>query len=199
MPRRKKTKPISKLKRVARKFEPILTPGREALHELLLFTGAMSGWHPMSIAEYEDRLYAQEIREKRDWLKYLEERKWVERKKIGEKLIVRLTAKGWKQAMRDRIRCTRVKCKSGVCLVVFDVPESERYVRDVLRDILQGCGFTMLQKSVWMTDKDVVEPLCALLQGVKLNRWVRIIVGNELRQQFLKNAMLRMSAAVKSK
>ena len=198
-PTRKIQKSVSRFARAKNALEPILTPGRDALHELLMFTGAMSGWHPMSIGEYEDRLHQQEIRERRDWLKYLEERKWIERKKIGKKLLVRLTAKGWQQAMRDRIRCTRTKCESGICLVVFDVPETERHVRDVLRDILQGCRFTMLQKSVWVTNKDVAEPLCALLQGAKLDQWVRIIVGNELRQPFLKRAALRAGAALKSK
>lgn len=200
MPRRKKTKPISKLQRVARKVEPILTPAREALHELLLFTGAMSGWHPMSIGEYEDRLRAQEIREKREWLKYLEERKWIQKKKIGEKLMVRLTAKGWQQALRDQIRCTATVCKDGVCiLAIFDVPETERHVRDTLRWILSECGFMMLQKSVWISHKDVLKPLCALLQGAKLDKWVRIIMGKEIRQSLIKNVIIRAKAVRKAK
>ncbi len=79
-------------------------------------------------------------------------------------------------------------------MVVFDVPESERHVRDTLRWILSECGFSMLQRSVWMTDKDVVEPLCALLQGANLDRWIRIIVGTEFKQSFIKNVVLRGQA-----
>lgn len=194
-----KKKAASRSQRVRLAIEPILSPAREALYELSLFLGAASGWHPISIGEYEDRLIEQEWRERKERIQYLRERKWIETKKIGEKLIVRLTAKGWQQILRDHIRCTRVQCKKGMCiLVIFDVPESERHVRDTLRWILSECGFNMLQKSVWYTNKDVIEPLCALLQGAKLDKWVRLIVGNELHQSFLKTTVLRAQALKRS-
>ena len=34
-------------------------------------------------------------------------------------------------------------------IVIFDVPEKEKYKRDWLRRELAGMGFTVLQKSVW--------------------------------------------------
>ncbi|MBI2552540.1 CRISPR-associated endonuclease Cas2 [Candidatus Uhrbacteria bacterium] len=199
MPQKSKKRSPSRTQRILAKIDPVLTPAREALYELNLFLGAASGWHPMSISEYEDRLAGQQWREKKERIQYLKERKWIETKKIGKKLMVRLTEKGWQQVLRDHIRCTKVMCKDGVCiLVIFDVPESQRHVRDTLRWILSECGFTMLQKSVWYTNKDVLEPLCALLQGAKLNKWVRIIVGNEFRQSMIKNAVVRLHARQKS-
>ena len=167
-------------------------------HEFSVFTGAMSGWHPLGFAEYEDKLAAQEAQERKERLYELKRRKWIETKRIGERLLVRLTKQGWQRALRDRIRCTSAKCKEGICIVVFDVPESERYVRDALRDILQSCNFTMLQKSVWVSRKDIIKPLCALLQGAKLERWVRILVGKEFTSSFFTRTITRAQASTVS-
>lgn len=135
-----------------------------------------------SWAEYEDRQARQLSYEQREWLRDLERRKLVEVKRTGDKLMTRLTAKGWQQALRDRIKGTHRQCREGICLVIFDVPESQRRVRNTLRLVLADCGFSMVQKSVWMTRKDVLNPLCALLQGANLQQWVRIVLGNEVKQ-----------------
>lgn len=179
--------------------EYALSPARAFLHELLLFTGAMSGWHPISIAEYEDKLERQEWREKQERLRDLNRRKWIEIRKIGDRLMVRLTARGWQRALRDAIRCSKGVCQAGIVIVIFDVPETERWVRDTLRDILKSCDFEMLQKSVWMSRKDVHEPLCALLQGAKLDRWVRIIVGRELKTSAIGRTKIRLKSWAKQR
>lgn len=157
------------------------------------------------LAEYEDRKAREKTYEarrlsyeQREWLRDLERRKLVKTKRIGEKLMVRLTAQGWQKVLRDKVKYADGKCKNGICFVVFDVPESERHVRDTLRAILSDCGFAMVQKSVWMTCKDVVEPLCALLQGINLQKWVRIVVGNEIRQFLPKRLIIQTRARLKS-
>ncbi len=63
-------------------------------------------------------------------------------------------------------------------IVMFDIPEKKRRVRDWLRGQLRFWGFTMLQKSVWMGNgklpKEWNERL--LLLGVKKNvRIMRIL------------------------
>ena len=140
----------------------------------------MRGHYGMDWAEYEDRRARKRLYEEREWMRDLERRKLIRTKRIGEKLMVRLTEKGWQQALRDRIKTTSKDHKGGNCIAIFDVPESERRVRDALRRMLSECGFTMVQRSVWMSGKDVLEPLCALLQGAHLDQWVRIIVGSEV-------------------
>lgn len=146
------------------------------------------GWE-----EYEDLMERRRSYEEQERLRDLKQRKLIETKTIGNKLMVRLTEKGWQQALRDCVRCTTRKCKDGtIILVIFDVPESERQVRDALRAVLADCGFTMVQKSVWMTRKDVLNELCALLQGADLHQWVRIIVGGEVRQSFFKRTKTKL-------
>lgn len=173
-----------------------LSIGRVFLQDLASAIGwiMMSGNYGMGWAEYEEKKERQRAYEEREWLRLLERQKLIEKKRIGEKLMIRLTSKGWQQVLRDKIRCTRKRCKEGICIVVFDVPESEKRVRDMLRYVLAECGFIMLQKSVWVTDKDVVPHLCALLQGANLDRWVRILVGNESRMSAVRRAAMRLTA-----
>lgn len=148
----------------------------------------------MEFEEWKDWQERKRKYEEREYLRTLRRQKLVETKQIGEKLLVRLTAKGWQQALRDKIRCANKSPKDGLCVVIFDVPEKERYVRDTLRNILKECGFDMIQKSVWATEKNVVNELCALLQGVNLQQWVRIIVGNEIKQSALWRTVTRLKA-----
>ena len=201
---RRKLRKIKKHSKAQQLLRYGLSVTRVFLHDLGILLGgaAYAAGHnrAMGWAEYEDMRERELLKEERERLRYLKRKKFIETKKIGKRLMVRLTAKGWQQILRDQIKCTRIMCKKGICvMVIFDVPESERHVRDTLRWILSECGFTMLQKSVWITRKEVVKELCALLQGAKLDRWVRIIVGHELKGQTLRRFITRMKAAKQSR
>lgn len=196
---------MKKAKKITKQSSPAIraakygiTASRVFLQDMASLLGhvAYAGQHNyhMGWAEYEDLMDERDARKAREHLRYLARQKLIETRKIGEKLMVRLTAKGSQQILRDKIRCTTSKSRDGMCVVVFDVPESERRVRDTLRWILQECGFSMIQKSVWATDKDVLNELCALLQGADLQQWVRIMIGNEIRQSKLQRATTRLTA-----
>ena len=133
------------------------------------------------------------LKDKREQLKYLKKQKLIEMEKIGKRVIVRLTEKGWGEALRDRIKSERTRCKNGFCFVLFDVPEKERFARDTLRDFLKECGFKRLQHSVWMTDREVIEPLCELLQCRKLERWIRIVQGHIIAASHLDRLVIRQN------
>ncbi|MBP6925523.1 MAG: hypothetical protein KBC22_00485 [Candidatus Pacebacteria bacterium] len=58
-------------------------------------------------------------------------------------------------------------------LLLFDIPEKERYKRDWLRSELIGLSFEMIQKSVWLGPK-LPEDLHAYLMHKKLIQYIRI-------------------------
>jgi DNA-binding transcriptional regulator PaaX len=58
-------------------------------------------------------------------------------------------------------------------LLLFDIPEKERYKRDWLRSELIGLGFEMIQKSVWLGPK-LPKDLHAYLVHKKLIQYIRI-------------------------
>lgn len=53
-------------------------------------------------------------------------------------------------------------------LVIFDIPESKRRLRDQLRNFLRQTGFGQLKSSVWLTPWDKSEQLKPLLKRLNL-------------------------------
>lgn len=70
-------------------------------------------------------------------------------------------------------------------IVVFDIPEKERKVRNYLRAKLYELGFGMLQESVWISPFDIIEDLREYLENSHLGENVfvftagRAFIGDE--------------------
>lgn len=67
---------------------------------------------------------------------------------------------------KGRLAYLKLKIKEGgllpkkeVCIVVFDVPEKERYLRKSIRNFLNSIGFFPIQKSVWLSKFDSTKKL----------------------------------------
>lgn len=60
-------------------------------------------------------------------------------------------------------------------IVVFDIPEKKRVVRDILRGRLKLWGFTNWQKSVWATKKNLTNKLRNLIKELGIEEWVLVI------------------------
>lgn len=69
-------------------------------------------------------------------------------------------------------------------LVIFDIPEKQRSLRENFRRKLKELGFGMVQKSVWVSPHDITTPFREYLEFKKLNRDVylleidRLLFGN---------------------
>jgi phenylacetic acid degradation operon negative regulatory protein len=72
----------------------------------------------------------------------------------GEQLMVKITQAGRRWIKRRQIQqmvIERPKHWDGIWrVVIFDIPESNRTVRDIVRDWLKRLGFARLQQSVWV-------------------------------------------------
>ncbi|MCL5784358.1 MAG: hypothetical protein M1142_03330 [Patescibacteria group bacterium] len=60
-------------------------------------------------------------------------------------------------------------------IVVFDIPENKRLVRDILRRRLKLWDFQPWQKSVWASKKNVTEKLRKLIKELDITDWVLVI------------------------
>ena len=60
-------------------------------------------------------------------------------------------------------------------VVVFDIPESHRKVRDVLRGRLKSWGFVQWQKSVWASKKNLTGEIRKLVLNLGISDWVLVI------------------------
>ena len=159
---------------------------------------ALSDKRWMGLPQYQDWKRQEKIRWKKWKINELKRRKWIETRKIGDEMCTRLTAAGWQMALRDRIRLENKKCKNGICILIFDIPEKQRALRRILRLFIKECGFTQLQRSVWITDKDVIQPLMLLLQRRNLDQWVRIIQGRILTSSALTTLKARTTQSPRS-
>lgn len=65
-------------------------------------------------------------------------------------------------------------------VVVFDIPEKYRDVRDDFRRLLKKLGFALWQRSVWISPFDVVTELNAYLAKNNLSPHVQIMVGKRV-------------------
>ena len=59
-------------------------------------------------------------------------------------------------------------------MVVFDIPERAKETRREFRLLLKECSFLQLQKSVWMSQCDVLSILQAFIHSTKSEEWIRV-------------------------
>lgn len=67
-------------------------------------------------------------------------------------------------------------------IVVFDIPEKQRTIRNILRSRLKMWGFSPWQQSVWASKKNITKKLRNLVKELDITNWVLVIesdnVGN---------------------
>jgi DNA-binding transcriptional regulator PaaX len=67
----------------------------------------------------------------------------------------------------------------GVVIVIFDVPEKERWKRDWLRSALNNMGFELLQGSVWIGSKKISSNFLGDLKLLNIAPYVEIFSVNK--------------------
>ncbi len=64
--------------------------------------------------------------------------------------------------------------KGSKLMIVFDIPEAERWKRNQLRVVLRQLKFVQVQKSVWITDYDVREYIEQEVKRLKLSNYIKM-------------------------
>jgi len=65
-------------------------------------------------------------------------------------------------------------------IVVFDIPEKKRELRDFFRGKLQGIGYRFLQESVWICPYNIADKVEDLIGLCKVGRYIHYLVVEEL-------------------
>lgn len=71
-------------------------------------------------------------------------------------------------------------------IVIFDIPEQKRVVRNLFRRRLKEWGFRRWQQSVWVSKRNVTKRLKILIADLKIEDWIAVIesedisIGNKL-------------------
>lgn len=69
---------------------------------------------------------------------------------------------------------------SSNLMIIFDIPEVDRYKRTQLRVLLKQLEFKQIQKSVWASNKDSREYLKAEIKRLELQYSVKVFESREL-------------------
>lgn len=98
------------------------------------------------------------------------------------KSYLRLTSQGKKKIIRDfpLLSLQNKKWDRKWRLVFFDIEETSRYTRDILRTKLKQLGFAQIQRSVYITPHNLAEDLREFLEHLGLEKYVYVATIEKL-------------------
>jgi len=107
-------------------------------------------------------------------LRRLRKRGLIEQEKDDEgKIILKLTALGNDFLGKEE------KWDGKYRIVIWDIPEKKRRVRDLFRRRLRGWGFKHWQKSVWVSKGNVADKLRKLVSDLEMEGLIAIIESDD--------------------
>ena len=116
-------------------------------------------------------------------IKRLRQRKLLEQEnpknKDIDKIVFRLTEEG-KRFLLFKKADSDIDWDGKWRMVIFDIPESKRVVRDILRNRLKKWGFQKWQKSVWVCKRDLTDELRKLTKELEIDDWVLVVESDNV-------------------
>ncbi|MBU1014969.1 CRISPR-associated endonuclease Cas2 [Patescibacteria group bacterium] len=95
---------------------------------------------------------------------------------------VLLTVKGREEALRIRWKLTESQKRNDgkMVMVMYDLPEKQRKMRDIFRSVLVSLGYQEFQKSVWVSKKKVEYETEEAIREYDLWTYVRLFIIEEI-------------------
>lgn len=104
---------------------------------------------------------------------------FLETDKQQTETILKLTDKGKNEAILRKI-LKNENWDGKWRVVIFDIPEVNKKTRDIFRSRLKLWEFQQLQKSVWVTKKNIIPILREFTKELHLERWVLFFEATDL-------------------
>ncbi len=113
---------------------------------------------------------------------YLKKRGWIRIPELEGKKGIILTRKGMEKTLRIKYKVAeKKKRKDGKWqMVIFDIPEKLKKVRESFRNDLKMLGYQKLQKSIWVCPYDVLEETQELIKKYSIEKFVRLLLIEEV-------------------
>lgn len=132
--------------------------------------------------------YRDEIARKKaqDLIRQLKIKGYIEMEKRGKRALYSLTDKGRVKILKHKISSCKLLPKGQYVVVIFDIPESQRSLRNEFRWSLKRNKFIQVQLSVWASQQRVYKEIKNLVFELGIEKWVTIFyahdLSNELKQ-----------------
>jgi hypothetical protein len=112
------------------------------------------------------------------FVSYLKQRGYIEPVEgVSLKEGFRITRKGRFKILKDNGPNEIKKRKdSKAILLMYDIPEKKRKSREIFRKTITSLGYEILQKSVWMTERDVLKETEKTIDELKIDEYVNIFL-----------------------
>ena len=114
-------------------------------------------------------------------LYYAKKRNLVRFKKEGEKTVMVLTEKGRKRKLQydwENIKIPKPDKWDGKWrLLMFDIPEKHKGVREGFREKLKKLGFLQFQKSVWIYPYTCEDELDFVGENLKIRQYLHLLTA----------------------
>lgn len=130
------------------------------------------------------RKYEREKRRRNfyQFLYYLKKKGYIKIENLEGKKGILLTKKGKQEALKIKFKTMKKKRRKDgkLEMLIFDIPEKYRKLRDIFRNHLKFLGYQMLQKSVWLTPFDVFKETEKLIREYSLDKYIRRFIIEEV-------------------
>ena len=107
---------------------------------------------------------------------------YIKIKNLEQNKGVVLTKKGTAKVLKAKLKLkTKQKRSDGKWqMIIFDIPEEKRYLRDLLRDNLRLLGYKILQQSIWISPYDVFKETESFLRKYSIDPYIKLFIIEEI-------------------
>lgn len=103
---------------------------------------------------------------------------FIEEVKISKETYIKLTNYGKKNLSQHK--WTKKNWDGKWRVVIFDIPEQKRVIRNLFRRNLKRWGFKKLQKSVWASKQDCFKELEEYVKDIKIEKWIILFEAQKI-------------------
>ncbi|MCK5413710.1 MAG: hypothetical protein KAI57_05065 [Candidatus Pacebacteria bacterium] len=115
---------------------------------------------------------------------YLKKNGYIKIKNLEQNKGVILTKKGEEKILRIKLKTKKKKGRADKKwqMIIFDIPEKKRHLRDLLRSKLYLLNYKMLQQSIWICPYDVAKETEFILRKYSLDPYVKLFLIEEIKK-----------------
>jgi len=118
-------------------------------------------------------------------LYYLKKQGYIETPEWQYKTGLFLSPRGLKRAIliddRVKIKTKKKRVDGRWAMVIFDIPENKKAIRDTFRNALRKIGYRLLQKSIWVCPYDVLKHSEEIIRKYDLEDEVKLLLIEEIK------------------
>ncbi len=117
------------------------------------------------------------------FISYLKDRGYLNVKDLKNRKAIMITPKGAEKIFKIKIKMGEMKQRADKKwqMILFDIPETRRKDRERFRWQLKHLCYQQLQKSAWVCPYDVLKPTQQVIKNYKLDRFVRLLLIEEIK------------------